>query len=147
MIEYTGCGLPNIFLSNGYSEIETPYGESVSIDDVEGLHQAIGMEIVNKEPVLSGPEFRFLRKELELSQDKLGGLLGRDAQSIALWEKEKTELPRMADMLLRAIYTESLNGNVQIKDMIERLNELDRIEREERPVLHRHGRTPGSPVG
>lgn len=129
MIEYTGCGLPNIFLSNGYSEMETPYGKSVSIDDAEGLHRAIGMEIVNKEPTLSGPEFRFLRKELQLSQDKLGGLLGRDSQTIALWEKEKSDLPKMADMLLRAIYSETLNGNVRIISMIERLNELDRIER------------------
>ena len=132
MIEYPGCGLPNIYLSNGYTEKETPYGDTVSIDNVEGLHRAIGLEIVNKEPTLSGPEFRFLRKELELSQDKLGGLLGRDSQTIALWEKEKSDLPKMADMLLRAIYSESLNGNVQIKEMIERLNELDRVERDER---------------
>lgn len=132
MIEYLGCGLPNIYLSNGFNEFDTPYGKSVSIDDLEGLHRAIGLEIVNKEPTLSGPEFRFLRKELALSQDKLGNLLGRDAQTIALWEKEKGDLPKMADMLLRAIYSESLNGNVQIKDMIERLNELDRIERNER---------------
>lgn len=132
MIEYRGCGLPNIYLSNGYTEIGTPYGKSVSIDDVEGLHRAIGMEIVNKEPTLSGPEFRFLRKELQLSQDKLGGLLGRNSQTIALWEKEKGDLPKMADMLLRAIYTEHLNENVQIMNMIERLNELDRIERDER---------------
>lgn len=132
MIEYSGCSLPNIYLSNGYTEIETPFGKSVSIDDVEGLHRAIGMEIVNKEPTLSGPEFRFLRKELELSQDKLGGLLGRDSQTIALWEKEKGDLPKMADMLLRAIYSEHLNENVQIINMIERLNELDRIERDER---------------
>ena len=132
MIEYTGCGLPNIYLSNGYAEIETPFGKSVSIDDVEGLHRAIGMEIVNREPTLSGKEFRFLRKELELSQDKLGGLLGRDSQTIALWEKEKSDLPKMADMLLRAIYSEHLHENVQIINMIERLNELDRIERDER---------------
>lgn len=132
MIEYLGCGLPNIYLSNGFKEIETPYGKSVSIDDLEGLHRAIGMEIVTKEPTLSGMEFRFLRKELELSQDKLGNLLGRDAQTIALWEKEKGDLPKMADMLLRAIYSESYDGNVHIKDMIERLNELDRIERDER---------------
>jgi len=132
MIEYKGCGLLNIFLSNGYQEIETPYGKSVSIDDLEGLHRAIGTEIVTREPTLSGLEFRFLRKELELSQDRLGNLLGRDAQTIALWEKEKSDLPKMADMLLRAIYSESYGGNVQIKDMIERLNELDRIERDER---------------
>lgn len=132
MIEYTGCGLPNIYLSNGFNEIETPYGKSVSIDDLEGLHRAIGMEIVTKEPTLSGLEFRFLRKELELSQDRLGNLLGRDAQTIALWEKEKSDLPKMADMLLRAIYSESYNDNIHIKDMIERLNELDRIERDER---------------
>lgn len=132
MIEYTGCGLPNIYLSNGYAEVDTPFGKSVSIDDVEGLHRAIGMEIVNREPTLSGQEFRFLRKELLLSQDKLGGLLGRDSQTIALWEKEKGDMPKMADMLLRAIYTEHLNENVQIMNMIERLNELDRIERDER---------------
>lgn len=132
MIEYTGCGLPNIYLSNGYAEVDTPFGKSVSIDDMEGLHRAIGMEIVNREPTLSGQEFRFLRKELLLSQDKLGGLLGRDSQTIALWEKEKGDLPKMADMLLRAIYTEHLNENVQIMNMIERLNELDRIERDER---------------
>lgn len=132
MIEYKGCGLLNIFLSNGYQEIETPYGKSVSIDDLEGLHRAIGTEIVTREPTLSGLEFRFLRKELELSQDRLGNLLGRDAQTIALWEKEKSDLPKMADMLLRAIYSESYDGNVQIKDMIERLYELDRIERDER---------------
>jgi len=132
MIEYLGCGLPNIYLSNGYAEIDTPFGKSVSIDDVEGLHRAIGLEIVNKEPTLSGQEFRFLRKELLLSQDKLGGLLGRDSQTIALWEKEKGDLPKMADMLLRAIYTEHLHENVQIMNMIERLNELDRIERDER---------------
>ncbi|MDX2457628.1 MAG: transcriptional regulator [Gammaproteobacteria bacterium] len=132
MIEYTGCGLPNIYLSNGYAEVNTPFGKSVSIDDMEGLHRAIGMEIVNREPTLSGQEFRFLRKELLLSQDKLGGLLGRDSQTIALWEKEKGDLPKMADMLLRAIYTEHLNENVQIMNMIERLNELDRIERDER---------------
>ena len=132
MIEYTGCGLPNIYLANGYAEIETPFCKSVSIDDVEGLHRAIGMEIVNREPTLSGQEFRFLRKELELSQYKLGGLLGRDSQTIALWEKEKSDLPKMADMLLRAIYSEHLHENVQIINMIERLNELDRIERDER---------------
>ena len=132
MIEYSGCGLPNIFLANGYTEVETPYGMTVSVDNVTGLHRAIGMEIVNKEPTLSGPEFRFLRKELELSQCKLGSLLGRDAQTIALWEKEKNDLPKMADMLLRAIYSENLNGNVQIINMIERLNELDRVERDER---------------
>lgn len=132
MIEYKGCGLPNVFLANGYQEMETPYGKSISIDDLEGLHRAIGMEIVNKEPDLSGLEFRFLRKELELSQAKLGNLLDRDAQTIALWEKERNEIPKMAEMLLRAIYSEHVNGNVQIINLIERLNELDRIERNER---------------
>ncbi|WP_201779592.1 helix-turn-helix domain-containing protein [Azospirillum thiophilum] len=87
MYHYTECGLPNVWLANGVKPHATPYGEAMVIENVEGLHRAIGMQLVHRKPYLTGCEFRFLRKELDLSQNALAGYFGNDAQSVALWEK------------------------------------------------------------
>ena len=42
MYHYTDSGLDNIFLESGYEEIETTYGAGVEIEDIDGLHRAIG---------------------------------------------------------------------------------------------------------
>ena len=64
MYHYTGCGLPNVYLKNGYEIVKTPYGKGVTIRDMDGLHLAIGATIVNSPEPLIGHEFRFLRTEL-----------------------------------------------------------------------------------
>lgn len=126
MYQYTGCGLDYIYLKNGYLEKETPYGKGVSIHNLEGLHRAIALDVAENRPVLSPDEFRFLRKELEFTQASLGQLLGRDAQSVANWEKGSHEIPAMAANLLRAIYMERAQGNAHLEALINRINELDR---------------------
>ena len=45
MIRYRGACLPNIWLENGYIEKETPYGEAVAVEDVQGLYSAIDKEM------------------------------------------------------------------------------------------------------
>src|SRR6266702_4376017 len=87
MYHYRECGLSNVYLVNGYREIETPYGRGISIEDVEGLHMAIAHALVEEEPSLSGPEVRFIRKFLELTQTQLADLLGVEDQSVRRWEK------------------------------------------------------------
>ncbi|MEG0379379.1 MAG: helix-turn-helix domain-containing protein, partial [Eubacterium sp.] len=47
-----------------------------SFVDVEGLHRAIGINLVTHKPRLSGAEVRFLRKEMNLSQNGLAEILG-----------------------------------------------------------------------
>lgn len=126
MYQYTGCGLDYIYLKNGYIEEETPYGKGVSIHNLEGLHRAIALDVAKNRPVLSPDEFRFLRKELEFTQASLGQMLGRDAQSVANWEKGGHEIQIMAANFLRAIYLERAQGNVHLEDLINRLNDLDR---------------------
>ena len=37
MYHYQGCGLPNVFLQNGYELVETPYGQGVTIHDLDFL--------------------------------------------------------------------------------------------------------------
>lgn len=68
---YTKSGLNNVYLLNGFEFVNTPYGKAKSVEDVEGLHKLIGSHLCKK-PHLTGAEFRFLIKEMGLSQSGLG---------------------------------------------------------------------------
>jgi len=125
MLKYKESGLRNVWLQNGYTVKNTPYGKAVAIQDVEGLNHLLAKMIAQK-PRLTGAEFRFLRKELDLSQAALARMFGCDAQTIALWEKNKVRLPRLADRMLRLIYREHAEGNVKIREIIEREHDMDK---------------------
>lgn len=105
MFEYTTCGLDGIFLKNGYSLVETAYGEGVSIDDLEGLHMAIATDIIKQRTPMTGHQFRFLRKEQDLVQSELAAMLRIDVQTVANWEKKGVDaVPGPADFAMRAFY-------------------------------------------
>lgn len=131
MYQYQECGLRNMWLVNGYDMHTTPYGDGVSIHDIEGLHRAIARGLVNKAAKLTGSELRFLRKQMGLSQAKLALILGNEDQTVALWEKRGTQ-PKIADRFVRALYREFVEGNAHIRDMIDLLVDADREEREDR---------------
>ena len=131
MYHYQECGLRNVWLVNGFDMHTTPYGDGVSIHDIEGLHRAIARGLVNKAAKLTGSELRFLRKQMGLSQAKLALILGNEDQTVALWEKRGTQ-PKIADRFVRALYREFVEGNAHIRDMIDLLVDADREEREER---------------
>jgi len=119
MYHYTESGLRNVWLVNGY-KIRTIDGQNaVAIHDVDHLHQIIGKSLASK-PHLTGTELRFLRKEIGLSQSRLAELLGSTEQTVSLWERGR-RMPAAYDRLVRAIYLESVEGNVKIRDMIQRL--------------------------
>ena len=124
MYHYTECGLNNVWLVNGFKDHETPYGKGVAIQDADGLHRVIALGLVNHKPRLSGGEFRFLRKELDLSQAALARVLGNDEQSVARWEKSG-RVPKMGERFLRALYREHAEGNARIREIVDRLNEMD----------------------
>lgn len=124
MYHYMECGLNNVWLVNGFEEHQTPYGKGVAIEDADGLHRVIALGLVSHKPRLSGGEFRFLRKELDLSQAALARILGNDEQSVARWEKSG-RVPKMAERFLRALYREHAEGNARIREIVDRLNEMD----------------------
>lgn len=130
MYHYQECGLNNIYLKNGYHEIDTPYGKAVSITDAEGLNKAIAHNLITYKPRLTGSEFRFLRKQLELSQAKLAVLLSNTEQAVALWEK-KSNIPKWASNMLRMLVSEHLGENQKLMEIIERFNDMDRAEYED----------------
>lgn len=129
MLHYVSCGVRNVWLLNGYHEKRTPYGRAVSIEDVEGLHRAIGLGLVRHKLRLSGAELRFLRKELDLSQARLARYIGTTEQNVSKWERQG-RVPKYADRFLRALFREFAQDNAPIRELVERPAEMDRADRE-----------------
>lgn len=127
MYHYQGCGLPNVYLQNGYELVETPYGQGVTFHDLDGLHSALGAAIVGSPHPMVGHEFRFLRTEMELSQAELAAALGCDEQSVARWEKGKSkQVNAPAERLLRLLYKHSKLGEKRFASLLESLQDLER---------------------
>jgi putative transcriptional regulator len=126
LYHYTGCGLPSVWLRNGYIVRDTEYGKAVAIHDVEGLHKVIGLHLVDRKPVLSGTEVRYLRKELDLTQARLAQFLGVSENSIRGWENQRTRIAGPAERVLRILYREHVAGDVLVRAVVDRLANLDR---------------------
>jgi DNA-binding transcriptional regulator YiaG len=112
MYHYRESGLPNVYLSGGYREVQTAYGPSVVIEDVEGLHHAIAVMLVNERPHLTGPEVRFIRRYLEKTQAELGAVLGVEEQSVRRWER-LARVPKPADRALRLLFLNAFGDREQ----------------------------------
>jgi putative transcriptional regulator len=100
---YRACGLDYVYLLNGVTQRHTAYGAMVSIENVHALHHAIGLQIVENAQTIVGAEFRFLRKQMGLSQRELASRMHTSDQTVANYEKGKTE-PGPADAFLRIYY-------------------------------------------
>ena len=101
--QYRASGLDYIFLLNGVTTRDTRYGSMVNIRNINGLHRAIGLHIVEKSEPMTGAELRFLRKQMGLTQRELATLMRTTDQTVANYEKSKTE-PGPADALIRMTY-------------------------------------------
>ena len=133
---YTECGLGGIYLAGGYKIVESPTGRHVTIKDIDGLHKAIGQNLIFNKKDLDGNEIRFLRHELGLSQTLLANLLDVSEQSINRWERGKTNINKPAEALIRALYAEHIEDQGGIKRMLRRIIDLeDRMD--ETLTLHK----------
>lgn len=126
MYHYEGSGLPYVYLKNGYELVESPYGQGVTIHDIDGLHDALGKAIVCSPVQLTGQEFRFLRVALNLSQAALAAALGCNEQSVARWEKGKSsQVNAPAERLLRMLYKEAKLGDRKLAPLLKSLQDLE----------------------
>lgn len=103
MYHYAECGLRNVWLRDGYREVDTPHGKVVVIANKKDLHRVIAEGLI-RQPYLTGREFRFLRTQLDMSQRDVGALLGKQAQTVASWEK-KSRVPKYADLFIRLYFS------------------------------------------
>jgi len=103
-LHYTASGLDDVYLLNGFTIEETDYGRGTVIECVDALHTAIARHLVIHRKRLSAKEFRFLRRQIDMTQAELAGRLGLDAQTVARYEKGETAISGPADLALRFVY-------------------------------------------
>jgi DNA-binding transcriptional regulator YiaG len=126
LYQYRESGLDDVYLAGGYRKVDAGGRSFVVIDDIDGLHEAIGRFLIEETRRLTGAQFRFLRTELGLSQAALAHLLDVSEQSVARWEKGKTRrVDAAADRLLRLLYAEHVGGNTAINDCLARIAEIE----------------------
>jgi putative transcriptional regulator len=104
-LHYTASGLDYVYLINGFSVEDDPdYGRIVAIDSPDDLHKAIGLHIITQERPMTGAEFRFLRKQMKLTQKEVAERFrGADVQTIANYEKGR-KIPPASEQLIRMIF-------------------------------------------
>ena len=101
---FKNSGLPNVYLFNGVTiEQDEEYGELVTIASLPDLFVAIAFKLVTKPDRLTGAEMRFLRKRMEMAQADLAKELWVSEQTVANYEKGKTE-GGPADTALRFLF-------------------------------------------
>lgn len=128
LYHYVQCGLDNVWLTNGFQIKSTPYGQGVAIDNAEALDRVIAKHLTEKPGRLSGREVRFLRQMLDMSQKRLGELLGKEAQTVALWEKAE-RVNDDVDFCVRHIYRQAaVNSRQSYVELVDYLNAQDRQE-------------------
>lgn len=104
LYHFTGSGLPNVYLASGFTvENDPEYGELVTIEKLPVLFMAIAFRLTTMKDKLSGLEFRFLRKRMELSQPELAKLLQVNEQTVANYEKGRTDAGA-ADTAMRFLF-------------------------------------------
>ncbi|MBB4201147.1 DNA-binding transcriptional regulator YiaG [Rhodoblastus sphagnicola] len=126
-LHYTDCGLDNIYLRNGFSLDADEEDQYLTVADIDGLHRAIGMNIVLTRKAPSGKELRFLRHELKMSQAELATVLSVSDQSVARWEKGQCEANGAAVFALRIIYLLSLVPDDERTSLLDGI--LERLKR------------------
>lgn len=140
MYHYTDGGLRNVWLENGYTRHRTPFGEGVSIHDLDGLTMAICAALTRKPGALTGAELRYLRASgMLLSQPALGKMMGADGQSVARWEKTG-RVPKWADKLVRLLYLAHADGDVPIRRAMDRISTVERLAGQRIVVKESRGR-------
>ena len=126
MYHFTGGGLRNVWLRNGYTQHSTPYGKGVSFEDLEELTKTICIALSKKPGKLTGAEFRYIRNNMLLSQKSLGEMLGYTEQAVAKWEKSG-KIPKAIESVVRSMYQSKQSGNVKINSIIDTLNLVERV--------------------
>ena len=126
-LHYTDCGLDNVWLANGYKTKDTKYGRAIAVIDIDGLHKLLANNLIEKQGILTGKEFKFLRVQLGLTQQGLGTLLGGTSENaVSLWER-KDSVPAIHDHWLRMLAIAKYAGHTKVSDAIARLQTVEKL--------------------
>ncbi|MGB7603212.1 MAG: hypothetical protein WBM24_23115 [Candidatus Sulfotelmatobacter sp.] len=128
-LHYRECGLDDVYLVSGYERIDAGDGtEDLVVQNIDGLHHAIAECLITERKALTGKEFAFLRRHLELTQPALATELGTTVQNIYRWETGKSRIPGSAETLLRIICLSRIRDGIAAAKASEIVRQLREME-------------------
>lgn len=83
----------------------------VEISRINDLHLLIGKNIICKKELLTGPEVRFLRKEIGMKSKDIAAALSIEPETYSRWENGKRPIAACHDKSLRMIYVMNASEN------------------------------------
>ena len=104
---YTECGLPNVWIEGCHVEDDAGE-ETIRIPKVRSLHRLISKGIVTSAGTLTGPELRYLRTEMGLTQTQLGELVHRERLTVSRWERGESTLDGATEAYIRILASHKL---------------------------------------
>jgi len=126
LFPYEGCGLDWVFLANGYTIHETPYGQGIAIQDADSLHKVVLREIITSPHPIRGQELRFIRSMLDLSQEGMGKIIGVQRLQVTRMEaNRKKPITPSADRAVRMFFALQQHDRALADRILELLNEFD----------------------
>ena len=133
---YTECGLQNVWVQ--CLQATDDAGQKViTIPCIGSLHKVIAHGIVTSNGALTGPELKFLRTEMGLTQTELGELVDRRRLTIARWEQGESAPDGAAETLIRILVSGKLKltkGDpeefIRKRTLIRKTNDRIRIDME-----------------
>jgi putative transcriptional regulator len=127
---YHGAGLDGIYLCNGFTREEVDGEWFTHIEDIQGLHNAIALDLVARDSPLAPREIRFVRATMDKTQVEIANAMSVDAQTVARWEKGESVMPGPADKMLRIMFIASIVGADLLLEYIHEIQDLRRREAE-----------------
>jgi DNA-binding transcriptional regulator YiaG len=130
-ILYRGAGLEGIYLCNGFVREEVDGEWFTCIEDIEGLHKAIALDLVSRDSPLAPEEFRFVRNTMDKTQADIARDMSVDVQTVARWEKGETEkVPGPADKMMRIMFIASIVDPELLREYIREVQSIQRRDAE-----------------
>jgi putative zinc finger/helix-turn-helix YgiT family protein len=123
-------GLPNIYLDGVTIHYCSCGEESAAIPCLDKLLERIAHVIVEKSPLLTGTEVRFLRKSLGLKSVELAEMLDVSKVTVSRWENDKARINKSYDNMIRAL--------IQSKDFKTVLQGIRRKDKKQIAKSHRY---------
>lgn len=108
-------GLDYVWLENGVTHWDTPYGPATSIKAIDDLLTKLALYVSRKPWRLTGQEFRYLRSELGMPPEDAAQAHGISEHRLRLWERGRREIPKPHDMLQRLLHLKEVAGHISLR--------------------------------
>ena len=117
-----GIGLSNVYLRNGFTMEDSDGDETISYENLAGLYLEIGRAIASTPFTLRAEEFRFMRKQLRMSQADIAALFDKTDQAVAKWEKGLLPVPKAESTLLKVFWLNQKVRATEFKRTVSNFN-------------------------